>query len=66
MFGTLRYMSPEQIRGEVAGFPSDIFALGVVLYEFVTGQHPFPSESQIGTMHAILSNQPFSPSHLNP
>src|SRR6266850_1125626 len=65
MFGTLRYMSPEQLRGEVAGFPSDIFALGVVLYEFVTGQHPFPSDSQIGTMQAILSNQAFSPSHLN-
>ena len=48
MLGTVRYMSPEQARAEPAGSASDIFSLGIVLYELATGQHPFPADSPIG------------------
>jgi serine/threonine protein kinase len=55
LLGTFRYMSPEQTRAEKATAASDIFSLGIVLYELATGRHPFPSDSQIGTLHAIAS-----------
>ena len=66
VLGTVRYMSPEQARAETAGSASDLFSLGVVLYELATGQHPFPADSQLGTLHAILSQPPLRPSLLNP
>ena len=53
--GTPRYMSPEQARGESAGSASDVFSLGVVLYELFTGTHPFESASTLGMLHAIAS-----------
>ncbi len=43
--GTATYMSPEQLRGEVVEWPSDIFSLGLTLYELATGRHPFQSRS---------------------
>ena len=58
MLGTVRYMSPEQARAETAGSASDLFSLGIVLYELATGQHPFPADSPIGTLHAILVAAP--------
>jgi len=64
--GTVRYMSPEQARGEVADSATDIFSLGIVMYELSTGQHPFPADSQIGVLHSILSQTPLPPSRLNP
>jgi serine/threonine protein kinase len=66
VLGTVRYMAPEQARAEAAGGASDLFSLGIVLYELVTGQHPFPADSPIGTLHAILSQPPLRPSLLNP
>src|SRR4051812_1808483 len=66
VLGTVRYMSPEQARAETAGGASDLFSLGVVLYELATGQHPFPSDSPIGTLHAILARTPLRPTLLNP
>ena len=48
-------MSPEQARGEAASSASDIFALGVVLYELTTGTHPFESPTTLGTLHAIAT-----------
>ena len=66
LLGTVRYMSPEQARAETAGSASDLFSLGVVLYELATGQHPFPADSQIGVLHAILSQSPPRPALLNP
>src|SRR5204862_2047774 len=45
LFGTTSYMSPEQALGETAGPPADIFALGIVLFEMLTGRRPFTGES---------------------
>jgi hypothetical protein len=54
VLGTLSYMSPEQTRGQSLGPPSDIFSLGIVLYETLTGRLPFAGESPVDTMHAIV------------
>ena len=64
VMGTLAYMSPEQAIGQTASTPSDVFALGIVLYELATGTHPFKSETNIGYLHAITSQTPSSMSSL--
>ncbi|MDH4218262.1 MAG: serine/threonine protein kinase [Candidatus Aminicenantes bacterium] len=53
IMGTTSYMSPEQARGQTLSYPSDIFSLGIVLYEMVTGELPFEGDSPLDTMHAI-------------
>jgi predicted ATPase len=64
--GTVQYMAPEQVRAEPVNTAADIFALGIVLYELVTGQHPFPADSEAGVLHAIGTEAPMPPSRLNP
>jgi serine/threonine protein kinase/Tfp pilus assembly protein PilF len=66
VMGTAPYMSPEQVLGQTAGPPSDIFSLGTILYELLTGKHPFAVESQVETMHRILHETQELPSRLNP
>lgn len=66
MVGTLRYMSPEQIRGETVDARSDLFGLGAVLYEMVTGKRSFDAESPGETISEILTREPQPLSHFSP
>jgi serine/threonine protein kinase len=56
--GTIAYMSPEQILGREADARSDLFAFGIVFYEMLTGTYPWPRQSGIDRMHAILHDDP--------
>jgi serine/threonine protein kinase/Flp pilus assembly protein TadD len=58
LLGTVSYMAPEQVRGRPADTRSDVFALGCVLFEMVTGQRPFPGETTADVMSAILHGSP--------
>ncbi len=56
--GTIPYMSPEQIRGQAVDTQSDIFSFGVVLFEMLTGVHPFKKASPLDTASSILRDEP--------
>jgi eukaryotic-like serine/threonine-protein kinase len=57
VMGTAAYMSPEQARGQHADVRSDIFALGLIVYEMISGKHPFWRATPIDTMTAILRDE---------
>jgi eukaryotic-like serine/threonine-protein kinase len=58
LLGTIRYMSPEQARGDTVDARTDVFSLGVVLYEMLTGRTPFHRETATETLAAILEAEP--------
>ena len=64
--GTTQFMSPEQTRGDAIDARSDLFSLGIVLYEIITGQRPFQRRSGMATIEAICTVHPASPRSLNP
>ena len=65
LLGTPAYWCPEQIMGKPQDARSDIFSLGVVLYEMVTGKRPFDAENLQGVCARVLSSTPLPPSHAN-
>ncbi|MGE5180036.1 MAG: protein kinase domain-containing protein [Bacteroidota bacterium] len=65
ILGTAPYMSPEQVLGQPAGPASDLFSFGTILYELLTGRHPFAAGTAVETMHRILHESPESPSRVN-
>ena len=57
-FGTVSYMSPEQVRGGNVDARADLWALGIVLYEMLTGRKPFGGDEEVAIAHAILHDEP--------
>ncbi len=66
MVGSPSYMSPEQIRGDTLDGRSDIFSLGVVLYEMFTGARPFPGDTVTALVYQILHTEPRDPVSVRP
>src|SRR5712692_9382865 len=66
VLGTVGYMSPEQVRGELVDRRSDIFAFGAILYEMLTGARAFKRDSAIETLGAIIKEDPKELTELNP
>ena len=58
ILGTVAYMSPEQIQGQDVDARSDLFAFGILLYEMLSGRHPWSRPSAVDTLHAILHDDP--------
>ncbi len=64
--GTAGYMAPEQVRGGMVDGRADIFALGAVLHEMLAGARPFKGKGVLGTLNAVLTEQPPDLTHVNP
>ncbi|MDP9295115.1 MAG: Stk1 family PASTA domain-containing Ser/Thr kinase [Actinomycetota bacterium] len=66
VLGTASYLSPEQAQGQPVDARSDIYSLGVVLYEMLTGRVPFTGDSAVAVAYKHVQEQPVPPSQLNP
>ena len=66
VMGTVGYMSPEQVRGQMTDHRSDIFSFGLILYEMITGRRAFQEESLAETMSAIVKEEPPEMTESNP
>jgi serine/threonine protein kinase len=66
IIGTLEYMAPEQVKGQETDARSDIYALGMLLYEMLTGRTPFFSENEFELMRMQIEQTPVSPRQINP
>lgn len=66
VMGTPSYMSPEQVKGRPVDGRSDIFSLGVMLYEMLTGEKPFPGQSITTVIYKIVNEDPVPPRQINP
>jgi len=66
VMGTPSYMSPEQVKGRAVDGRSDIFSLGVMLYEMVTNEKPFPGQNITTVIYKIVNEEPVPPRQVNP
>jgi len=63
--GTLAFMSPEQVKGDTIDHRTDVWSLGVVLYELLTGQLPFRGDYEASLLYSIVNEEPAPASHIN-
>ncbi|MBA0087042.1 MAG: serine/threonine protein kinase, partial [Acidobacteria bacterium Pan2503] len=66
VMGTPSYMSPEQVKGRAVDGRSDIFSLGVMLYEMTTGEKPFPGQNITTVIYKIVNEDPVPPRQIDP
>src|SRR5713101_1146795 len=66
VMGTPSYMSPEQVKGKAVDGRSDIFSLGVMLYEMLTGEKPFPGQNITTVIYKIVNEEPVPPRSVDP
>ena len=66
ILGTPAYMSPEQVKGQPVDGRSDLFSLGIILYELTTGMRPFGGENLTAIFNSITQNNPTDPAKINP
>jgi eukaryotic-like serine/threonine-protein kinase len=66
VMGTPSYMSPEQVKGRAVDGRSDIFSLGVMLYEMITGEKPFPGQNITTVIYKIVNEDPVPPKQVDP